>query len=132
MGYICHHGIMVTSWSPNQLKQAHEKALEIFTEETVSAAYSGNASSLVSPIFEGLTNGYASFAIFPDGSKEGWDLSDSVEAKRDEFIKWLNAQRFEDGSTYFDWALIQYGDDEGHNYMMRHESQDPAEVTGWP
>jgi len=66
MGYFSHHGIMVTGIEMHTLEgvsnisDVHKKA--------IGAKYVSNLSKEV-------VNGYKSFAIFPDGSKEGWPTS---------------------------------------------------------
>lgn len=99
MGYMRHHAIVVTSWKPELLAEAHAKAREI-------------AGALVSPIVEGVTNGYASFLIAPDGSNEGWEDSDRGDAQRAAFLTWADAQRYSDVSTALDWVEVQFGDGE--------------------
>ena len=99
MGYICHHTIVVCSWG-DHINEAHDKAVDLFGE-------------LVSPIINGLTNGYQSFFVAPDGSKEGWNTSDEMNDNRNEFVIYLK-------STYCDWFEIQFGDENGHQYIVRH------------
>lgn len=98
MGYMRHHTIVVTSFSDEKIRPAHDRAVDVF-------------GSTASSIVEGVVNGHCSFFIAPDGSKEGWPESDTGDRLRAEFIKWLDGQRFGDGSSPFDWAEIQFGDD---------------------
>jgi hypothetical protein len=98
MGYIRHHAIIVTSWKYALLEVARADALSRF----------GHVSEVVgSPV-----NGYRSFFVAPDGSKEGWDESAKGDLQRAEFTAWLNAQRYEDGSSALGWVEVFYGDDE--------------------
>jgi|SRR5216683_3332841 len=106
MGYMRHHAIVVTSYNEKNIKAAHEKALEIFGDSVTA-----------------MTNGYCSFFIAPDGSKEGWDTSESGDECRTLFIGWLNEQRFEDRSSSFDWVEVQYGDDENETIICRHSDE---------
>lgn len=99
MGYMRHHGMLVTTFDESMAKTAHEKAVEIF-------------GSLVSPFVESKINGYFSFAVFPDGSNEGWPDSDKGDARRETFKAWLKTTRYEDGSSRYDWVEVQYGDDD--------------------
>jgi len=64
-----------------------------------------------------------SFAVFPDGSKEGWPESNEGDTKREMFRAYLNRQRWRDGSSPLDWAEVQYGDDEGDNKVVAHEAE---------
>lgn len=104
MGDIMHHTIIVTSWDKERIKKAHKKACKVFPT--------------VSESIESQINGYESFFIPPDGSKEGWAESERGNENRQEFIEWLNSQKYEDGSTPFDWAEIQYGDDKNKDNKM--------------
>lgn len=77
MGWIRHHGIVVTG-SGERIESAHAMALTIFPT--------------VSPLLPGRMNGYASFFVPPDGSKEGWKDSQDGDNERDRFIAWLQAE----------------------------------------
>lgn len=101
MGYMCHHAILVTSWDAEHIQQIHEKAKEVFTF--------GNVSELGKP----QMNYYTSFAVFPDGSKEGWIESDSGNAQREIFLAWLRVS-----GLYCSWCEVQYDDGENYNYMV--------------
>jgi len=100
MGYTRHHAILVTTYKEQLTKTAHEKAKTIFED------------TLISPVQESVINGYHSFAIFPDGSNEGWGDSEMGDENRAMFIAWLETQRFEDRGSPYDWVEVQYGDDE--------------------
>jgi hypothetical protein len=110
MGYMRHHAIVVTSWNSGMLEMAHSKAKEIFQQ--------------VAPITPETVNGYVSFLIAPDGSKEGWDHSDTGDRCRDEFIAWLDSQRYEDNSTSLQYVEIQFGDDNGFADILRHDDDE--------
>lgn len=110
MGYIRHHAIVVTSWEEKSLKDAYNIACDIFP--------------IVTEITEKTINGYSSFFIPPDGSKEGWDESEDGNKRRDEFIEYLDTQRWGDGSTCLKWIEIQYGDDDGINKITRHSDEE--------
>lgn len=100
MGYERHHALIITSWCEKHIKAAHDKAQRTFEKCPVS------------DVTEGVTNDYRSFAVFPDGSKEGWATSDEGDRGRDEYIAWLRTQEYEDGSSPLSWALVQFGDDD--------------------
>lgn len=108
MGYMRHHAIVVTSWDKEALTKAHAQAQKMF--DPVSAACVSKGSSVVSAVVDAGLNGYRSFLIAPDGSKEGWPESDAYDLARAEFVKWLNAQRHEDGSTLLQFAEVFFGD----------------------
>lgn len=98
MGYMRHHAIVVTSWKGELLKRAHKAAVEL--------------GMSVSGITDEVTNGYRSFLIAPDGSKEGWTTSDNGDAQRAQLLDWLDAQRYDDDSTPLEWVVVQFGDDD--------------------
>lgn len=100
MGYISHHAIVVTSFD-DKIQEPHIVAKQIIGNE------------LISDIIDSPINGYKSFFVAPDGSKEGWNESEEYEDKRDMFIKWL-----QDYALCY-WALIQYGDDNGENVILK-------------
>lgn len=106
MGYMRHNAIIVTSWNKELLGAAHAKAVEIFNS--------------VAPITPPAVNGFVTFLVAPDGSKEGWEGSNAGDAARDELINWLN-------STALDWAEIQFGDDGGSTEIIRHSDTDTKE-----
>lgn len=109
MGYMCHHAIVLTSWSTNHLNEAHNKATDL--------------GMSVTPITAEGTNGYRSFLVAPDGSKEGWDESDLGDTRRTELIEWLESQRTEDSGTYVDWVEVQFGDEDGDTHIVRDSDQ---------
>jgi hypothetical protein len=77
MGWIRHHGIVVTGDTDNdRLAKAHKLAKSIFPE-----------------IVPGTVNCSGSFLIPPDGSKEGWAHSDEGDARRDLFVKGMADNR---------------------------------------
>lgn len=98
MGYIRHHAIVVTSFDEEELEKARNKAVRLFNRP-------------IGAIVKGTTNGYATFVIPPDGSKEGWNTSELNNKKREKYIEWLKYERFDDGTSVLDWVELQYGDD---------------------
>ncbi|HSN16443.1 MAG TPA: hypothetical protein VLT61_17545 [Anaeromyxobacteraceae bacterium] len=96
MGTVHHHAIIVTTWDKAGAEAAHDEARRIFSD--------------VTDICEASVNGYLTFFIPPDGSKEGWGPSDAGDERRDRFCEWLHAQRYEDGSNRFAWVEVGYGE----------------------
>jgi hypothetical protein len=86
----------------------------------------------VSRIVGPAVNYTRTFMIGPDGSKEGWDISDCGDAFRNAFVAWLNAYRYSDGSSPLAWVVVQYGDDNGETLIVRHSDEIEAsdEYTG--
>lgn len=104
MGYMVHHAIIVTA-GEEDIKKIHRKAKRIF--------------EYVSPISPVAVNGYQSFFIPPDGSKEGWDPSDQGDLDRETFLDYLEKQRYKDGSTSLDYAEVQFGDEGGNDKILQ-------------
>lgn len=103
MGVFAHHAIVVSGCYGEWPEKAHAMAWETFPKGQVS---------LLSPE---AVNGYRSFCIFPDGSKEGWCESYEGNAQRDAFIGWLREQAYEDGSSPLSWAEVCFGEIEWAN-----------------
>jgi len=110
MGYMRHHCIVVTSWNEKLLEEAHTVAKEFF-QVTPNPGFPDKKISEITP---SSINGYASFLIAPDGSKEGWNTSDKGNEARDNFIAWIKSK------LSIDWVEIQYGDDERETKITRH------------
>lgn len=113
MGYMRHHAIVVSSWNKELLEQAHDQAM------TLCAS--------VTEITKETVNGYSSFLVAPDGSKEGWDASDEGDVARAKLVKWLDEQRYDDDSTSLDWVEVQFADDDMHSHIV-HDSDDKARI----
>jgi len=104
MGYMRHHAIVVTSWDKRSINTAHQKAKELF-----------EGILEISNITSEVTNGYRSFLIPPDGSKEGWGTSDLGNEARNAFINWLKSQN----NNYCDYAEVSFADEYGYNKLLR-------------
>ena len=100
MGYMVHHAIVVTDRAyEDWIVTAHDVARRLFGEQ-------------VSEIVASPINGYRSFFIAPDGSKEGWPESDEGDIRRAAFREWLHACEYDDHSSPLVWVEVQYGDDD--------------------
>lgn len=108
MGYTRHHAIVVTSSIEDLVGEAHATAVRIF-EPTAAQ---------VTPLMRPTTNGFVSFAVLPDGSKEAWEESDAADRAREEFVTWLDERVYEDGSTSLPWAEVQFGDENGKQRVV--------------
>jgi len=104
MGYEVHHAIVVSFWDIKILQATRRKAKELFKGTPV----------YVTPITPSANNMLRSYLVAPDGSKLGWDDSVKSAKARESFADYLK--------TYEpyppDWALIQYGDDGGDDFMV--------------
>jgi len=108
MGYREHHAIIVTATYENWIEKAHNQASKIF-----------KWVSPISPFLGG--NQCRSFFIPPDAAELATD-SHEGDRRRDEFIEWLEDQKYEDGSSPLQWAEVQYGDTRPEEPMVcRHD-----------
>lgn len=92
MGYFRHHTIIVTGWDAQSVAIAQQEAKKLFF-----------TTSEVTPT---AINGFISFFIPPDGSKEGWDASDDCNQNRDKFIEWLHSHAYS-----LRWVEVSFGED---------------------
>lgn len=100
MGYLLHHAIVVTLWR----SEAAEPLRDACAKAYAGAGGNPNAVSAVTPE---LKNGQRSFAIFPDGSKEGWEDSDKGDAGRVAVKAVLRAS-----DDYPSWVEMTVGGDD--------------------
>lgn len=99
MGYIKHNAIICTNYLEGpELEKAHEYAKELKLN--------------VSEIIDSHINGFQSFFIAPDGSKEGWQTSDEFDEKRKKFKEYLRSRSLSLRSGYIHWIEIKFGGDE--------------------
>jgi len=113
MGYERHHTIIVTTFDLKRAMDARDKAFSYFGD-----------NGQLTTVYKSPVNLFFTFAILTDGSKEGWSESDIGDYRREQFLSWLNKQRYADGSTAFRWAEVQYGDDEGDDRVLRTQETD--------
>lgn len=101
MGYIAHDAIIVTGWNKEDVTKARDVASEC------------GLGHLLSGVNESLINGYYSFCIFPDGSKEGWDMSNHYEERRAQWMEWMDRE----GRANF--VCIRFGGDTESPYITK-------------
>lgn len=97
MGYMAHHAIVVTSWDKVAAGKTRAHALDL--------------GCVVTSLGPQAVNGYVSFLVCPDGSKEGWDASERGDEARGLLIQWMNNYA-PGGSNPIDWAEIRFGGDD--------------------
>lgn len=99
MGTIVHHAIVVTgSMDTTTLKRfekAHQKAVELFGPSVTGIVPSRNTD-------------FGSFLIAPDGSSEGWPISNEYDEKRKVFTDFVDSLAWEDGSTGVKFVEVAY------------------------
>jgi hypothetical protein len=110
MGYHIHHTITVTHYSPERLREALDFAV--------------STGAQTSSIVESSINGFVSFLVAPDGSKEGWDESAAGDTRRARIKAWLRAQKHSDGSNSFRWFEVAYPED-GAPRVLDHQGRKP-------
>ena len=79
MSYTLHDAIIVTAHFLEEAEPAHAKASELGLQ--------------VTDIVVSDPNGWATFLIAPDGSKEGWPESDAGDSARAQWKAWAREQR---------------------------------------
>ena len=100
MGYIRHHAIMVTGFNKKHVNAARKMA---------DAAFNFDGANMVSKVITSPVNGYYTFFVAPDGSKESADTSAFYDTRRRDFVAYLRDER--ERERYFSFAVVQYGDD---------------------
>lgn len=124
MGFMRHHAILVTTYDFEKVGLAYGQAVKVFQSDSVSLDSTKiTPADMVTPILQSPVNGYYTFAIFPDGSKEGWSESEAGNAMRATFLRYLDGQRYADGSSPLKWAEVQYGDDNHETLIVRHSDE---------
>lgn len=116
-----HHTIVVSSFSEERIKCAQDKARSLFNRmlDEDDVQWGGMVSgALLSPV-----NGYWTFFIAPDGSKEGWSESERGEKLRAEFVRWLDEQRHSDGSSSIHWVEVMFADDDWKAEIVSHSNE---------
>ena len=113
MGHYFHHAIVVTSWKPEAVVEAHAKAVELGMNP--------------GPIVPCEMNGETSFLIPPDGSKEGWEASENGDKRRAAWKRWAREANMR--SVYFDWVEVGFGGDAEMAIVQDHgDLEKPPEV----
>ena len=105
MSYIKHTAVIVTG-SEESLKLARRRAVKEY--KAVDGA------NLIGKLMVGMINGHCSFAIVPDGGKEGSTRSNDSDSARKNFLNWLldkNKEGFKDKENYFhcDFVEVSFG-----------------------
>lgn len=101
MGHIRHDAIVVTHWDEDRLRRAQQKAAELGLPVTSSV----NSNM----------NGYHSFLIAPDGSKEDWEDSRKGDEARDVWCHWVRKE-----GLGCDWVHVSYGGDDPELAQVRN------------
>jgi hypothetical protein len=116
MGYIKHGAAIFTSGQepPTHLIVLREGIIEQLEVNDIS-------SRIVTPIIEGAANVYHSFAVLPDGSKEGWDRSDEVDRIRRE-------ARVAAGQLGIDSIEVRFGGDDEFTEILTAKEEKQGRI----
>ena len=107
MGLMKHHAIVVTGWDQGTIDEVRDLAVNMF-------------GKLVTPIIPSETNGYLTFFVGPDGSKEGWDRSNLYDRKREEFMDHLKTRAV-------NAAEVQYFSETGVTWIREEHEPRPED-----
>ena len=107
MGYMRHDAIVVTAFDKKYIAPAIAKAREL--------------GLCVSSMTKEVTNGYRSFLIAPDGSKEGWDTSQKGDDARAAWKEWAN-KSYKKG-VYLDWVHVSFAGDEDRDTKIVDQAE---------
>lgn len=123
MGYIKHHGILVTSYKEDimqihtTVKMIYDSAFSEHTKEYNPELGSRKGSDLVGNIVPGFANSFSSFFIACDGSKRGWGISQMGDKAREVTVTYLR-------EIGCDFVEVQYGGDDRHCHIVSHNKDD--------
>lgn len=90
MGTIRNRMTIIYHWDFEEIKQVHEDALACFEElmnDYRNIEDYDVAEKMISPILQSPINAEYSFVIMGDCSKIGWEMSESFERFRYEWVK---------------------------------------------
>lgn len=115
MGYIRHKALIVTGAGYPEANKAVKSCRrhiirKLKLQEDLVLEYS-DLSNLVTPIRRGV-NSVTSFAVLPDGSKEGWPPSDCMDEAIADLIIKIESYHYDDGSSPIGYGYMQFEDDE--------------------
>lgn len=105
MGWIKHNAIIVTGWDAYGTDYSDDRRKKNITSIHKSVVDT-IGKEWVSELSPEYVNGYRSFCVFPDGSKEGWEASDKGDSRRDSVVQILTE------IGYTDWVEVEYGETE--------------------
>ena len=116
MRNIRHHTLIVTVNDKKATEQICQSISDIFKRNMEAK----NGFQLISPIVSSLINNYYTFFISPDGSKEGYDLSDDADRIRPLIIDLLKVYQTENSSIEINFVELFYGDDSLPAQIINH------------
>ena len=112
MGYIMHDAIIVTAFRDQDAVAGRDKAEELGLP--------------VSNLVRSMVNGYTTFLIAPDGSKEGWSDSDKYDGIRARWLEWAH-KAYADG-MYLKWCHVRYGESPAYTVGEDADDEEAADA----
>lgn len=106
MGYFRHHVIVVMGWRPSDVDLARAEAVRLFA-----------GLCEVSPVCASARNGFRSFFVPSDGSKEFWPASNAGDAARAALLRWVKDSEREGVFLQVMHAVIS--DEEGEQRIVQ-------------
>lgn len=117
MGYQRQKVFVVTAHGYNDATKALKQVRSFIMRQFKGLDEPGFTSfKTVTPIMYGM-NSVCSFAILPDGSKEGWDESDRVDEVIEKAIRKIKKYRYEDNSSPLSYGYMCFDDEENETWM---------------
>lgn len=99
MGLIQHHALIAVTWD-----DAEAKRMRDWVDGLTEKVSSGMEIKELFREIPSTTNGYTTFVMAPDGSKEGWATSNMADSVRTEFR--LQIEK----SGRWDWIEATFGE----------------------
>ena len=97
MGMIQHRALIVTAVLDEDIKK-----LKDFISKFENQA--------LFTFTKGICNGYETLFVAPSGSKVGWSEYDDAIDIQDEIIEFLEHQKYDDGSSPYEYLQVDYGE----------------------
>ena len=97
MSHVVHSAILVTGMIESHLTMAYNEAKRL-------------GLHIIGPS-DPMINGYRTFIVQSNGSKDGWEEGDEDQVMRDRFEQWLITQTLPDSPVVLEWCRISYGYD---------------------
>ena len=99
MGVENNECVIATTWDNNKIESIKQWVKTLDKHHQTLFAF-----------LPSLVNGKQTIILGPDGSKKGWDIANTVEILRNNFIKQLESFNYSDGSNPFDYVEVGYGE----------------------
>lgn len=99
MGVENNNAVLATTWNESEVERIKEWIETLPTEWAALFA-----------IVPAIVNFKTTIVMCPDGSKEYWDISNTGNDIRKQFIAELVKADYEDGSSPWDWIEVGYGE----------------------